>query len=107
MAWFAELRQELRARREGRRYVDNTITRPTRDITGPLGWAFSSTYEEVAKSGGAYNASFDRRIPPSLFVSERDRSRAGMPIPVVERCLEDFGTDVTDDPEIAAEVAEQ
>lgn len=38
----------------------------------------------------AYLKSFDRRLPPSLHVSERDRVRAGDPIPTAERCIEDW-----------------
>lgn len=45
----------------------------------------------MARGSDAYVKSFDRRLPPSEFVSERDRGRANLPIPVAERCLEDRG----------------
>lgn len=51
---------------------------------------FSRGWDAMAKGSAAYVKSFDRRLPPSLFVSERDRTRANIPIPLVERCLEDF-----------------
>ena len=98
VGWFAgfksgmrELRAEWRARRDGRRHVHNPISHATRDITGPTGWVWSNAWDEVDKSGDAYVQSFDRRLPPSTFVSERDRKRANQPMPVAERCIEDWG----------------
>ncbi len=45
----------------------------------------------------AYVDSFDRRLPPSIFVSERDRRRHNIPIPLVERVIEDHATHRPDD----------
>lgn len=72
-----------------------SMHRVTRDVTGPTGWVFSGAWDKLDQHGDAYARSFDRRIPPSLFVSERDRTRFGQPMPIVERCLEDapFGPD--------------
>lgn len=88
--------EEWQARRDGRKGVQPTVASAARDITGPTGFAYSAAWAEVEKSGTAYLASFDRKIPPSLFVSERDRHRAGQPIPIVERCIEDWGTNAAD-----------
>lgn len=33
--------------------------------------------------------SFDQRIPPSIFVSDRDHRRHNQPMPLAERCIED------------------
>ena len=64
--------------------------RQTRDITGPLGTAFSNAWDQLDEHGDAYMKSFGDQIPPSLFVSERDRVRMNQPMPVVERCIEDW-----------------
>ena len=93
MGWFNEFKLEWRARRAGRVHLENNIGRATRDIAGPTGWVVSPTWEAVDKSGDTYVKSFDRRLPPSTFVSERDRLRANMPMPLVERCIEDWGQD--------------
>ncbi len=84
--------QEWGSRRRGRRHVPPMAGSATRDIIGPTGFAFSAAWEELEKGGDAYLDSFDRRLPPSIFVSERDRLRAGQPMPVVERCIEDWGS---------------
>jgi len=60
-------------------------------VTGPTGWAFSASFQQVDDHGEAYVKSFDPRIPPSLFVSERDRTRYNQPMPLSERCIEDHG----------------
>ena len=93
MGWFKEFRLEWRARRDGRKHLDNHIKRATREIAGPTGWVVSRTWDAVDKGGDAYVKSFDPRLPPSTFVSERDRRRANMPMPLAERCIEDWGTD--------------
>jgi len=92
MARWVELRREWRARRAGRRGISNSIHRATRDVTGPTGWVFSATWDELDKHGDAYMQSFEPRVPPSIFVSERDRTRHGQPMPLAERCIEDHGT---------------
>lgn len=94
-----DLVAELRARRAGRKHVSNDINRSARDITGPTGWAHSRSWRRVESDGAAYLKSFDPRIPPSLYISERDRTRHKMPIPVIERCIEDWRTNSDDDPE--------
>ena len=93
MGWFKEMVYEWRARRAGRRFLDHDIRTATRDVTGPLGWVMTSTWDQLDQKGDAYIKSFDRRLPPSLHVSERDRTRANMPIPPVERCIEDWNTE--------------
>ncbi len=60
---------------------------------GPIGAGFSDAWDRLAESSDAYDHSFDRRLPPSLFVSERDRTRHHQPIPLVERRLKDFRGD--------------
>ena len=93
--WVRELWQELRARRAGRRGMSTGIARATRDVTGPTGWVFSNAWQQLDDHGDAYMKSFDRRIPPSIFISERDRTRHGQPIPGAERCLEDHSKSTT------------
>lgn len=64
-----------------------------RAIVGPTGNSFSRGWEMLEKDDGAYLRSLrpEHHLPPSLFVSERDRIRHGLPVPMVERCLEDHG----------------
>jgi hypothetical protein len=81
---------EWKARRAGRKFVSHDIRRSARDIVGPTGDVFSNAWEHLEQQGGTYLESFDRRIPPSLHVSERDRTRWNIPIPLVERCIEDW-----------------
>ena len=76
---------ERRARRSG----DNDVARATRDIVGPMGWVSSSAWQRLADNMDTYNESFDRHLPPSLHVSERDRVRHGKAVPLRERCIED------------------
>ena len=94
-SWLKDLWVELRARRAGRRGVDSTIHKAARDVTGPTGWMFSGAWDKLDEYGDAYVQSFDRRLPPSIFVSERDRVRHGQPMPLVERCIEDHPTKAT------------
>lgn len=50
----------------------------------------------LEKDDGAYLRSLrPDHLPPSLFVSERDRTRHDRPVPMPERCLEDVGADDT------------
>ena len=94
--WFKELWLELEARSAGRRALghDNDFFTATRGITGVIGAPRSDAYDLLQKDQGAYVRSMKRepQLPPSLFVSERDRVRHGEAIPLAERCLEDVGT---------------
>lgn len=81
---------EWKARRVGRRHLVSDISRSARDVIGPTGWMWSNGWDAMTKGSDAYVKSFDRRIPPSIFVSERDRTRNNIPIPLVERCIEDW-----------------
>lgn len=94
MGWFHEFWVEIKARRAGRKFAPNDIRRAAREITGPTGWALSRHWNKVDTDGAAYLKSFDPRIPPSLHISQRDNSRFNMPIPLVERCVEDWGKDL-------------
>lgn len=84
---------EARAGAAGRRAMgaDNSTFNAARGIIGPTGNSFSNAWEHLEKDGAAYNRSMDREraIPPSLFVSERDRVRHGLAVPLSERCVED------------------
>lgn len=92
MGWQA-LATEWWARRAGRRHVESDLARSARDIVGPLGMMLSKGWDAMATGSSAYVESLDRRLPPSLFVSERDRRRRNLPIPLVERCIEDWSPD--------------
>ncbi len=99
MGWFREFRAEIKARRAGRKFVPNDIRRSAREITGPTGWVLSRHWKALDSHGEAYLKSFDPRIPPSLHISQRDATRYNMPIPLVERCVEDWGKESGAEPE--------
>ena len=88
MGRLREWRLEWSARRAGRRFVSSNLGRATRAMGG-MGICHKGLHR-IEKGGDTYAESFDRRLPPSIFVSERDRQRANRPIPVAERCLEDW-----------------
>jgi len=84
---------EISARRTGAKFAPKGIGRAARHIVGPTGYAYSSHWEALSKHSDIYNRSFDRRIPPSLHISQRDGRRAGWVMPISERCIEDWDSD--------------
>ena len=67
---------EWKARRAGRQSMERTdLSRAAREVVGPTGWMWSKGWEMMNEGKEAYVKSFDKRLPPSLFVSERDRTR--------------------------------
>lgn len=86
MSWKSFV-SEWRARRAGRKNLESDIPKSAREVIGPTGWMLSRGWDEMAEHKQAYVKSFDRRVPPSIFVSERERSRHNIPIPLVERLI--------------------
>ena len=86
---------EVRARSAGRKAMgnDKSMFRSARGIVGSTGNSFSNAWDYLERDGGAYLKSMesDPVLPPSLFVSDRDRVRLGEPTPIAERCIEDHG----------------
>jgi hypothetical protein len=70
--------------------VPRDIQKAARHIVGPTGAMFSNGWDELQDNQSAFLRSFDPRVPPSVHVSERDLTRANMPVPLVERCIEDW-----------------
>ncbi len=87
---------EVRARSAGRKAMgnDKSTFNAARGIVGATGNSFSNAWDLLEKDGGAYMRSMDRdrALPPSLFVSERDRVRLNQAVPLRERCIEDHGS---------------
>ena len=54
---------------------------------------WSGGWKAMDEGKEAYVKSFDRKLPPSLFVSERDRTRHNIPVPLVERMVEEHAKD--------------
>ena len=79
--------REWRARREGASRLSRDIQRSARDIVGPTGFVFSAAWEQMAENGDAFLKSFDPKVPPSIFVSERDLTRLNHPVPITERLI--------------------
>lgn len=88
MGWKS-LREEWLARRKGRRGLANDLQRSARDVVGPTGWMWSKGWDAMAENTSAYVKSFDKKVPPSIFVSERERTRHNIPIPLSERMVAD------------------
>ena len=88
---------ELKARRAGTRYVPRGIQKSARHVIGPTGNGFSNAWDRLAESGDAYLESFNPKTPPSLFISQREKTRLNQPIPVVERRIEAHNEDGSDD----------
>ena len=84
---------EARARSAGRKAMgnDQSTFAAARGIVGATGASFSNAWDLLERDGDAYVRSMnrDRAIPPSLFVSDRDRVRLGETVPLSERCIED------------------
>jgi len=88
MGRVRNLLSEWKARRAGRQYLSKDIQKSARHVIGPTGYGFSNAWEMMAESSEAFVGSFDPRIPPSLFISQRDRTRLNQPIPLIERRIE-------------------
>ena len=97
MSRIRDFLAEWRARRAGRKYVSKDIQTSARHVIGPTGYGFSNAWDAMAESSEAYIDSFDPRIPPSLFISQRDRTRLNRPVPLVERRIEAHNDDGSDD----------
>ncbi len=91
MGWFREFRAELKARRRGRKYMDRSIQKAARHIIGPTGWNWSNSWDHLDRDGDAYLRSFDPKVPRSIFLSKADENKANIPVPLVERCIEEAG----------------
>jgi len=93
-ARLIELNVQRRHRAAGRRAMGSgrSMFDSARAIVGPTGNSFSKGWEMLENDNGAYLRSMqsDQHLPPSLFVSERDRVRLGQPVPLAERCIEDY-----------------
>lgn len=64
--------------------------RSARQIVGPTGNLFSGGWKAFESGREAYMRSFDPRVPASVHVSARDRTRANIPVPLAERCIDDI-----------------
>jgi len=82
--------KEWAARRLGRKKMGpNDLGKAARHMAGPTGELWSNGWDRMAKDKDAYLKSFDNHIPPSIFVSERDRTRMNQAIPLPERAIAD------------------
>ncbi len=97
MSRLSDFFTEWKARRAGAKHVTTDIQKSARHVIGPTGNGFSNAWDAMAESSDAYVRSFDPRIPPSIFVSERDRTRLNQPIPLVERRIEAHNEDPQDE----------
>ncbi len=90
MSRWSEFREEWKARKAGSKHAPKEFSTAARDLSGRLGFGTTRLWDHVEEGQTAYKESFDRRLPPSLHISERDRIRAGEPIPRQERMMGDF-----------------
>ncbi len=96
MRYLRDLFNEWAARRRGAKFVSKDIQKAARHIVGPTGAMFSNGWTHLEDKQAAYLRSFDPRVPPSIHVSERDLTRANLPVPLVERCIEDWNAPAED-----------
>lgn len=94
MGVFRNLIARWRSPRDWPPPEPDDLSRAVIDTIGRNGYALSGSYDVIADGQKAYGQSFDPRLPPSLFVSERDRTRSGMAMPISERCIEDHVSNV-------------
>ena len=90
---------EWMARREGASHLSREIYTAARHIVGPTGYQWSGAWRRLEEDGPAYMRSFDPRIPPSVFLSPSDLTRSVHPVPVAERCIEDWQQPRAEQPE--------
>jgi hypothetical protein len=91
MGWRS-FTSEWKARREGRKHYANNIAKSARDVIGPTGWMWSNGWDAMEKGSKAYLKSFDPKVPRSIFLAEREGTRDSIPIPLIERCIEDWNS---------------
>jgi len=85
-----ELVAEIKSRRRGRRGLPARAEHnAVREVVGPTGFMWSRGWDTMAAGAKAFENSFDPHLPPSLHISEQERHRFHLAIPVAERCLED------------------
>ena len=88
--WCKEFGAEWMARREGVRRLPREIQTAARHIIGPTGFQWSDAWKRLEEDGPAYLRSFDPKIPPSVFRSPSDLTKSNHPVPLAERCIEDW-----------------
>ena len=91
--WLARLRAvvaEWSARRAGARQLSRDVFTAARHIVGPTGYVWSGAWQRLEEDGADYLRSFDPRIPRSVFLSPSDLTRSTHPVPLPERCIEDW-----------------
>ena len=88
--WCKEFAAEWMARREGAQRLPSEIHTAARHIIGPTGFQWSDAWRRLEEDGAAYLRSFDPKIPSSVFLSPSDLTRSNHPVPLVERCIEDW-----------------
>ncbi len=81
---------EIKARRAGRAGIVRPKVNSPRQIAGITGALMSNGFDRIAESSKAYEKSFDPHIPPSVHISYNDMQRQNVPVPLSERCIEDW-----------------
>ncbi len=70
---------------------DSDIFTAARHVTGAIGAGTSPAYDALAEGGQSLNRSLrENPLPPSTHVSHRDSTRHNIPVPLSERCIEDY-----------------
>ena len=81
---------EIKARRAGRAGIVRPKVNSPRQIAGITGALMSNGFDRIAEGSKAYEKSFDPHIPPSVHISYNDMRRQNVPVPLAERCIEDW-----------------
>jgi len=71
--------------------AESDVFTAARHITGAVGAGTSPAYDALAEGGERLNRSLrENPLPPSTHISHRDATRHNIPVPLSERCIEDY-----------------
>lgn len=74
---------------------EQSLGHTMRELGGPFGPTIFGgpgshrVLDQIKDGHDAYQKSFNRQLPPSTFISERDRRRVNQAMPLSERLIED------------------
>ena len=70
---------------------ESDVFTAARHVTGAIGAGTSPAYDALASGGESLNRSLQKNpLPPSTHISHRDSTRHNIPVPLSERCIEDY-----------------
>ena len=75
----------------GRPRPESDVFTAARHVIGAIGAGTSPAYDALAEGAESLNRSLrENPLPPSPHISHRDSTRHNIPVPLSERCIEDY-----------------